>query len=162
VMPDLFEYTDVAVGNEEDADKMFGIHAPGTDVEAGEVDAEAYEYVGEKLMERFSNLDTVCITLRGSISASHNTWSGVLYDGEKLHIGPQYDITHIVDRVGGGDSFASAMIYAILDGRDPQGVVDFAVSGSCLKHTIHGDCNLVSVDEVEDLMKSGGSGRVKR
>ncbi len=162
VMPELVEYIDVAVGNEEDADKVFGIAAPGADVEGGKVEADAYRYVGEKLMERFPNLGTVCITLRGSLSASHNTWSGVLYDGTEMYVGPEYDITHIVDRVGGGDSFAGGMIYAMLAGKSPQEVVDFAVSASCLKHSICGDPNMVSVAEVEHLMKSGGSGRVQR
>ncbi len=162
VMPELVEYIDVAVGNEEDADKVFGIAAPGADVEGGHVEADSYRYVGEKLMERFPNLSTVCITLRGSISASHNTWSGVLYDGSDMYVGPEYDITHIVDRVGGGDSFAAGMIYSMLSGNRPQEVVDFAVSASCLKHSIHGDPNMVSVAEVEHLMESGGSGRVQR
>ncbi len=162
VMPGLVEYIDVAVGNEEDADKVFGIAAPGADVEGGHVEADAYRYVGEKLMERFPNLSTVCITLRGSISASHNTWSGVLYDGSDMYVGPEYDITHIVDRVGGGDSFAAGMIYSMLSGKSPQEILDFAVSASCLKHSIHGDPNMVNVAEVEHLMESGGSGRVQR
>lgn len=162
VMPELVEYTDHAIGNEEDADKVFGIAAPGADVEGGKVEADSYRYVGEKLMERFGNLKSVCITLRGSVSASHNTWSGVLYDGKELYVGPFYEITDIVDRVGGGDSFAAGMISAMLAGKGLQDCLDFAVSASCLKHTIHGDPNMVSVDEVEHLMKSGGSGRVQR
>ncbi len=162
VMPDLVGNIDVAIGNEEDADKVFGIAAPGADVEGGHVEADAYRFVAEKLMERFPNLKTVCITLRGSVSASHNTWSGVLFDGSDLYVGPDYDITHIVDRVGGGDSFGAGMIYSMLNEKSPQECIDFAVAASCLKHTIHGDPNQVSVDEVMHLLKSGGSGRVQR
>lgn len=162
VMPDLVQYTDVSIGNEEDADKVFGIAAPGADVEGGKIDADSYLFVAEKLMEKFPNMSKICITLRSSISASHNDWSGVLYDGKTMYQGPEYQITDIVDRVGGGDSFAGGMIFAMLDGRGLQECVDFAVSASCLKHTISGDVNNVSVSEVEHLMKSGGSGRVQR
>lgn len=164
VMPELVENADVAVGNEEDADKVFGIKAPKSDVEGGKVDAEDYRFVCEKLVERFGNLKKVAITLRGSISASHNTWSGVLYDSasKEMFTGPQYDIVPIVDRVGGGDSFCAGLIYALLSGKSPQDAIDFAVSASCLKHTIIGDANLVSVAEVEGLVKGGGSGRVQR
>ncbi len=162
VMPELVQHVDVAIGNEEDADKVFGIAAPGADVEGGHVQADAYRYVCEKLVERFPSLQTVCITLRGSVSASHNTWSGVLYDGKEMYVGAEYDITHIVDRVGGGDSFAAGIIYSMLSGKGPQESLDFAVAASCLKHTIHGDPNMVSVAEVEHLIKSGGSGRVQR
>ncbi|NLJ36792.1 MAG: sugar kinase [candidate division WS1 bacterium] len=162
VMPELVQHIDVAIGNEEDADKVFGIAAPGADVEGGHVEASAYRYVCEKLIERFPKLHTVCITLRGSLSASHNTWSGVMYKDGEMYVGPEYDITHIVDRVGGGDSFAGGMIYSLLAGKAPQDCVDFAVSASCLKHTIVGDPNMVTVAEVEHLIKSGGSGRVQR
>ena len=162
VMPDLVALCDVAIGNEEDADKVFGIKAPGADVEGGKVEAEAYRAVAEGLVERFPSLKKVAITLRGSVSASHNTWSGVLYQDGEMVVGPLYDITHIVDRVGGGDSFMGGLIFAMLDGRDAQGCIDFAVAASCLKHTIHGDFNLVTVSEVEGLLKGGGGGRVQR
>lgn len=162
VMPDLVKHCDIAIGNEEDAEKVFGIKAAGADVEAGKVDAESYRGVAEQLMERFPNLQKVAITLRGSLSASHNTWSGLLYQEGQMFVGPQYDITHIVDRVGGGDAFVGGLIFALLEGRDPQACIDFAVAASCLKHTIHGDFNLVSVAEVEALLKGGGSGRVQR
>jgi len=162
VMPELVKHCDIAIGNEEDAEKVFGIKAAGADVEAGKVDAESYRGVAEQLMERFPNLQKVAITLRGSLSASHNTWSGLLYQEGQMFVGPQYDITHIVDRVGGGDAFVGGLIFALLEGRDPQACIDFAVAASCLKHTIHGDFNLVSVAEVEALLKSGGSGRVQR
>jgi len=162
VMPELVALCDVAIGNEEDADKVFGIKAEGADVESGQVDAECYRGVAEGLVAKFPSLKTVAITLRGSISASHNTWSGILYQGGDMFVGPFYDITHIVDRVGGGDSFVGGLIFATLDGREPQACLDFAVAASCLKHSIHGDFNLVSVAEVEGLLKGGGGGRVQR
>ena len=162
VMPDLVALCDVAIGNEEDADKVFGIKASGADVEGGKVEADSYREVAEGLVARFPSLQQVAITLRGSISASHNTWSGILYQGGEMFVGPQYDITHIVDRVGGGDSFMGGLVFAMLDGRDPQACIDFAVAASCLKHSIHGDFNLVTVKEVEGLLKGGGGGRVQR
>ncbi len=162
VMPELVKYVDVAIGNEEDADKVFGIRAPKSNVEAGELDAEGYRYVADKMMERFPNLNKVAITLRGSLSASHNTWSAVLYNGDDFLQGPSFDITPIVDRVGGGDSFGAGLIYCLLHGKDDRDALDFAVASSCLKHTMHGDANLVSVEEVEDLLERGGGGRVRR
>jgi 2-dehydro-3-deoxygluconokinase len=142
---------------------VFGIHAPDTDVTSGEVDAEKYRTVCEQLSERFPNLKTIAITLRGSISASHNTWSGILWDNGKIYVAPDFDITHIVDRVGGGDSFMGGLIYGLLSyGDDHQKALDFAVAASCLKHTIYGDFNLVTVDEVEKLMGGDASGRVAR
>jgi 2-dehydro-3-deoxygluconokinase len=106
----------------------------------------------------------VAITLRGSISASHNTWSGVLYDAasKKMHVGKPYDMTHIVDRVGGGDAFAAGLIHSLRTGAADADAVEFAVAASCLKHSIVGDSNLVTVDMVKELVKSGGSGRVQR
>jgi 2-dehydro-3-deoxygluconokinase len=163
VMSELIRNCDIAIGNEEDADKVFGIKAPETDIVSGKIDPQRYKYVAEELMKKFPNLKKVAITLRGSISASHNTWSGVLYDGERLYIAPQYDITHIVDRVGGGDAFAAGLIYGFLTYKeDIQQIVNFAVAASCLKHTIVGDFNLVSIDEVIKLMGGDTSGRVSR
>ena len=163
VMHDLVALSDVAIGNEEDAEKVFGIHAPDTDVTAGVVDAEKYQYVCEKLAERFPTLKTIAITLRGSISASHNSWSAVLWHQGEMLIGPQFEITHIVDRVGGGDSFMGGLIYGLLTYKeDRQKALDFAVSASALKHTIFGDFNLVNVAEVEKLMSGDASGRVSR
>jgi 2-dehydro-3-deoxygluconokinase len=163
VMEELVANSDVAIGNEEDAEKVFGIHPPGTDVTSGELDAEKYRYVCEKLSERFPRLKTIAITLRGSISASHNTWSAVLWQGENLYFGPNFDITHIVDRVGGGDSFMAGLIYGLTTfGEDFQKAIDFSVAASALKHTIMGDFNLVTVDEVEKLMSGDASGRVSR
>ena len=163
VMGELVKYADIAIGNEEDAEKVFGIKAPGVDVLKGKVEAEKYLYVAKELMKRFPNLSKVAITLRGSISASHNTWSGVLYDGENFYTAPTYDITHIVDRVGGGDAFAAGLIYGLLKfGDDLQRVLNFAVASGCLKHTIIGDANIVSVEEVEKIASGIVSGRVSR
>jgi 2-dehydro-3-deoxygluconokinase len=163
VMPDLVKHCDIILGNEEDAEKVFGIKPNGTDISTGHVGADIYESVCIKLKKQFPEAKKVIITLRGSINADHNTWSGVLYDGKKLFEAPLYHITHIVDRVGGGDSFMGGLIYGLLTyPGDDQKALNFAVAASCLKHTIHGDFNLVSVSEVEQLMKGDGSGRVVR
>lgn len=163
IMPELVRHCDIAIGNEEDADKVFGIRAPETDVAAGKVEADKYRHVCEELAKRFPNLETIAITLRGSISASHNTWSGVLWDAGEFYTAPTYDITHIVDRVGGGDSFMGGLIYGLRTyGEDRQKALNFAVAASCLKHSIFGDFNLVSVAEVEKLMGGDVSGRVSR
>jgi 2-dehydro-3-deoxygluconokinase len=162
VMAELVQYADVAIGNEEDADKVFGIKAAETDVTSGKIDAARYEEVCRQLVARFPGLKRVAITLRGSLSASHNSWSGVLYEGGKLYTARTYDITHIVDRVGGGDSFSAGLIHGLRTYGDPQKALDFAVAASCLKHTIFGDYNMVSVDEVEKLMGGDASGRVSR
>jgi len=163
VMSELVEYCDVAIGNEEDAAKVFGIHAPDTDVTSGELDAETYQFVCQGLAERFPNLQTIAITLRGSLSASHNTWSAVLWNNGQMYFGPTYDITHIVDRVGGGDSFVVGLIYGLLTYKDnTQKAINFAIAASALKHTIFGDFNLVTVAEVEKLMGGDASGRVSR
>ncbi|TFG13069.1 MAG: sugar kinase [Promethearchaeota archaeon] len=163
IMPELIKYCNIAIGNEEDADKVLGIRAPDTDVTSGEIDANKYKIVVQEIMKTFPNLKYVAITLRGSISASHNTWSGVLYDGKQMYIGPQYNITHIVDRVGGGDSFMAGLIYGLLTNKnDPQFALRFALAASCLKHTIFGDFNLVSLEEVIKLMEGDTSGRVSR
>lgn len=130
---------------------------------AGKVNAAEFESVCTQLMQRFPRARKVIITLRGSINANHNTWGGVLYDGKQLFQSPRYDITHIVDRVGGGDSFMGGLIYGLLTyPQDDQQALNFAVAASCLKHTIYGDYNEVTVKEVENLMKGDGSGRVSR
>jgi 2-dehydro-3-deoxygluconokinase len=163
VMPELVQGCDVILGNEEDAAMALDIHPDGVDVTKGEVDAEAYLSVSKKIMEQVPRCKKVITTLRGSISASHNTWSGVLYDGKSLYKAPEYDITHIVDRVGGGDSFMGGLIYGLLTyGEDLQAALNFAVAASCLKHTIYGDYNRVTVAEVEKLMGGDASGRVSR
>ncbi len=164
VMPALVECCDVILGNEEDAEKVFGIKPEGFDAAAtqGEVDAAAFRSVCSQLMARFPRAKKVVITLRGSINADHNTWGGVLFDGETLYRSPRYDITDIVDRVGGGDSFMGGLIYGLVTYDDDQRALNFAAAASALKHTIYGDFNMVSVAEVENLMKGDGSGRVAR
>ncbi|MFS8616333.1 MAG: sugar kinase [Solitalea sp.] len=163
VMPALVEGCDVILGNEEDAEKVFGIHPEGADVTSGHVDAAGYESVCRQLMQRFPRAKKVIITLRGSINANHNSWSGVLFDGNQLFTAPTYQITHIVDRVGGGDSFMGGLIYGLLTYEgDDQKALNFAAAASCLKHTIRGDYNRVTVAEVEKLMAGDASGRVSR
>lgn len=165
VMPALVEGCDVILGNEEDADKVLGIKPEGFDVTStgGQIDQRRFQSVGEQLMKRFPRAKKVIITLRGSINANHNTWGGVLWDGKTLYQSPRYDITHIVDRVGGGDSFMGGLIYGLLTYTgDDQKALNFAVAASCLKHTIFGDYNQVTVAEVENLMKGDASGRVSR
>lgn len=163
VMEKLVAHCEVILGNEEDAEMVFGIKPQGVDVKSGHVEGAAYESVGKQLMAKFPKAKKVIITLRGSISASHNTWSGVLWDGKKLLEAPTYQITHIVDRVGGGDSFMGGLIYGLIKyPNDDQKALNFAVAASCLKHTIKGDFNRVTVDEVEKLMTGDGSGRVSR
>ena len=165
IMPALVDGCDIVLGNEEDAEKVFHIHPEGFDVSqtGGEVNALEFESVCKQLMNQFPRAKKVIITLRGSINANHNTWGGCLYDGEKLYQSKRYDITHIVDRVGGGDSFMGGLIYGLITFPDnDQQALDFAVAASALKHTIYGDFNLATTDEVEQLMKGDGSGRVSR
>jgi 2-dehydro-3-deoxygluconokinase len=165
VMSDLTSYCDIVLGNEEDAEKHFGIKPEGLDIttQGEHVKAEAFLSVCEQMMKRFPRAKKVITTLRGSISASHNTWAGVLYDGSTLFKTREYQITDIVDRVGGGDSFMGGLIYGLLTyPGDDQNALDFAVAASCLKHTIKGDANLATVDEVNKLMGGDASGRVAR
>lgn len=163
VMPELIEGCDIVLGNEEDAAMVLDIKPEGVNIEGGHVEAEAYRSVSSQIMERFPRVKKVITTLRGSINANHNTWSGVLYDGTNLYTAPTYQITHIVDRVGGGDSFMGGLIYGLLSypGDDAK-ALNFAAAASCLKHTILGDFNQVSVEEVEKLMGGDASGRVSR
>ena len=165
VMPALVECCDVILGNEEDAEKVFGIKPEGFDAAStdGKIDQEQFRSVAQQLMKHFPQARKVIITLRGSINANHNTWGGVLYDGKTLYESPRYDITHIVDRVGGGDSFMGGLIYGLMNyPGDDSRALDFAVAASCLKHTVFGDFNQVTVAEVERLMKGDASGRVSR
>jgi 2-dehydro-3-deoxygluconokinase len=165
VMTDLTSFCDIILGNEEDAEKHFGIKPEGLDIttQGEHVKAEAFLSVCQQMMKKFPNARKVITTLRGSISASHNTWAGVMYDGKTMYKSTEYQITHIVDRVGGGDSFMGGLIYGLLTyPDDDQHALDFAVAASCLKHTIMGDANLVSVDEVMKLMQGDASGRVSR
>ena len=163
VMPELIAGTDIILGNEEDAAMVLGILPEGVEVTSGHVDAGAYVSVSQQIIQRFPRVTKVITTLRGSVSASHNTWSGVLWDGLKLFEAPVYQITHIVDRVGGGDSFMAGLIYGLLTWPDDQQrALEFAVAASCIKHTIYGDFNRVTVEEVMKLMQGDGSGRVAR
>jgi 2-dehydro-3-deoxygluconokinase len=163
VMPAMVSLCDVAICNEEDAEKVFGIKAPEVDVTSGKVDAEQYRNVAERVVERFPNLKTIAFTLRGSISASHNTWSGVLWQNGHFYTGRMYDISPIIDRVGGGDAFSGGLIYALRKvPADPRYALEFAIGASCLKHSIVGDFNAVSADEVEKLIAGDASGRVSR
>lgn len=160
VMGELMQYVDVCIANEEDADKVFGIKPDHNDVDSGKLNREGYIDVAKKLSERFG-CEKVAITLRESISANDNNWAAMLYDGEKAYFSKKYAV-HIVDRVGGGDSFGAGLIYSLLSGVDMQDTIEFAVAASCLKHTIEYDFNRVTVDEVKALVKGGGSGRVQR
>jgi len=164
VMPELVRGCDLILGNEEDAEKEFGIKPEGFDAEHsdGSIDQTRFESVCRQLMARFPRCRKVAVTLRGSINANHNTWGGVIFDGETLRESRRYDITHIVDRVGGGDSFMGGLIYGLLTWQDDQRAIDFAAAASCLKHTISGDYNQVTVKEVESLMSGNASGRVAR
>lgn len=159
-MTKLMPYVDILVANEEDAEKVFGIKAENTNVETGSLDVEGYKAVADKLASSFG-FEMVAITLRESISASDNGWSGILYDGTQFYQGPNYMI-RIVDRVGGGDSFCAGLIYSLISGYEPQEAINFAVAASALKHTIEGDFNVVDVEEVRKLMKGDASGRVQR
>ena len=160
VMGELMQYVDVCIANEEDAEKVFGIKADDSDISGGKLSREGYKKVAAELSRRFV-FDKVAITLRGSISASDNTWAAMLYDGEDYYFSKSYPV-HIVDRVGGGDSFGGGLIYALLEGYKPGDAVEFAAAASCLKHSIEGDFNHVSVSEVKALMGGDGSGRVQR
>ncbi len=164
IMTPLVALCDVILGNEEDAEKHFGLHPEEVDVTQGDsVSTAAFESVCKQMMQKFPKAKKVIITLRGSISASHNSWAGVLHNGKELFESNTYQITDIVDRVGGGDSFMGGLIYGLLTYQgDDQKALDFAVAASCLKHTIKGDANLVSIDEVEKLMGGDASGRVAR
>jgi 2-dehydro-3-deoxygluconokinase len=163
VMTKLVENCDVLIGNEEDADKVFGIKSPNVDVTAGKVSCAEYVYVCDEIHNKFPSLETIAITVRGSLSASHNTWGGLMWQNNQIYQAPIYDITHIIDRVGGGDSFMGGLIYGLLTkNEDPQKVLNFAVAASALKHTCFGDFNLATISEVETLAKGDGSGRVIR
>lgn len=165
IMTELTSYCDIILGNEEDAEMHFGIKPEGLDIttQGDQIKADAFLSVCKQMMKKFPKANRVITTLRGSISASHNTWAGILYDGKTLFESPQFQITHIVDRVGGGDSFMGGLIYGLLTYPDEnQKALNFAVAASCLKHTIKGDANLVSIAEVEKLMGGDASGRVAR
>ena len=161
IMTALLEYVDILFTNEEEVETVLGIKAKGTDVAAGKLDQVGYQDVARRLCEKFA-LQYVSITLRGSVSATINDWSGMIFDGNKFYHSKEYHIDHIVDRIGGGDAFSSGIIYGLLTGMPLQETVDFAAAASCLKHTIHRDFNLVTLEEVRALMQGGGGGRIQR
>lgn len=160
VMGELCRYVDVCIANEEDAADVFGIHAANTDVTSGQVNHEGYKAVARQLADRFG-FGKVAITLRESLSANDNLWSAMLYDGTDYYFSKKYKM-HIVDRVGGGDSFGGGLIAAVLWDYEPQSVIEFAVAASCLKHSVEGDFNMVSMEEVTKLAGGDASGRVQR
>jgi len=161
VMRELVKYVDVVIANEEDVQMTLGIQA-AVDVNSGSLDSAQYQTLTGKVLENYPELKAIAITLRESKSASHNGWSACLNDRQAFLVSRHYDITHIVDRVGGGDSFAGGLIYGFLELPTHQDALEFAVAASCLKHSVPGDFNRTTVDEVNVLLKSGGSGRVQR
>ncbi|MEA5050284.1 MAG: sugar kinase [Oscillospiraceae bacterium] len=159
-MTKLVKFVDVCIANEEDAKDVFGIAAAQTDISAGKLSAEGYKSVAKQLADTFG-FEKVAITLRGSISANDNVWAAMLYNGSEYLFSKSYNV-RIVDRVGGGDSFGAGLIYGIRAGKSDRDALEFAVAASCLKHSIEGDMNMVSAEEVEKLAQGDGSGRVQR
>ena len=160
VMSEICKHVDYCIANEEDAKDVFGIEADNTDINSGKLDREGYISVAKKLTDKF-NFKGVAITLRESLSANDNNWSAMLYDNGQAYFSKRYSM-HIVDRVGGGDSFGAGLIYSLINEYEPQKAIEFAVAASCLKHSIEGDYNMVSVKEVETLAGGNASGRVQR
>lgn len=160
VMSDLMQYVDVCIGNEEDAEDVFGIAPSENNINGGKLNKDGYIEVAKKLKEKF-NFEKVAITLRESMSANDNNWSAMLYSNGEVNFSNVYSL-HIVDRVGGGDSFSAGLIYGLLSNMQDKNTLEFAVASSALKHTIEGDYNRISIEEVESLLKNGGNGRVQR
>jgi 2-dehydro-3-deoxygluconokinase len=160
-MPELVKLVDVCIANEEDCQKCINVHVD-IDVESGNLEREKYRELGERVLASYPNLKMLAVTLRESKSASNNGWSACLYDGKDFLLSRRYEITNIVDRVGGGDSFAAGLIYGLNRLASHQQALEFAVAASCLKHSIPGDFNRFTVEEVEALVKGGGAGRVQR
>jgi 2-dehydro-3-deoxygluconokinase len=161
VMSELFRHVDIGIANEEDCQAALGLHVEA-DVHSGKLEAEQYQKLAETVLDRYPNLKLMAITLRESKSASHNGWSACLHDRRDFLVSGYYDITHIVDRVGGGDSFAGGLIYGLLTMSDHRDALEFAVAASCLKHSVYGDFARITNAEVQGLLKGGGSGRVQR
>ncbi len=157
----LLKLTDVCIANEEDCQKSINIHVD-IDVESGSLEREKYEELADRVLSTYPNLKALAITLRESKSASHNGWSACLHTGDRFFLSKQYEITHIVDRVGAGDSFAAGLIYSMSQSKEPSEALEFAVAASCLKHSIPGDFNRFTESEVDALITGGGSGRVQR
>lgn len=161
VMQELVRFVDVIIANEEDCQKCLNIQVDA-DVESGHLSADTYRDLSDKVLEQYPNVSKIAITMRESLSADHNRWSATLNDRDRFMVSRKYEITNIVDRVGGGDSFATGLIYGLSQLDDPQDALEFAVATSCLKHSINGDLPLLTVQEVNGLLKDGGSGRVQR
>ena len=161
VMPDLLRLTDHCIANEEDCQKAINIHID-IDVESGQLEHQMYQELAERVLATYDNLKTLAITLRESKSASHNGWSACLYGNGKFHLSKRYEITHIVDRVGAGDSFAAGLIHGLSHGKEPAEALEFAVAASCLKHSLAGDFSRFTEEDVNGLLEGGGSGRVQR
>jgi 2-dehydro-3-deoxygluconokinase len=162
VMPELVKLVDICIANEEDCQKCINVHVD-IDVESGSLERQKYQELCERVLATYPNLKMLAVTLRESRSASHNGWSACLHDGKAFLLSKQYEITHIVDRVGGGDSFAAGLIYGLTHGSGAQQeALEFAVAASCLKHSIPGDFNRFTLEEVQALLSGGGSGRVQR
>ena len=161
VMSPLMSHVDVLIGNEEDSELVFGIKAANTNVTAGTIDVAAYKEVAIQLVNRFK-FKFVATTLRESVTASHNWWSGILFDGKAVHVSKKYEIIPIVDRIGAGDAFSGGLIYGVISGMSLPDALEFAVAASCLKHSIPGDFNLVNRHEVMELVNGDGTGRVQR
>jgi 2-dehydro-3-deoxygluconokinase len=161
VMSELAKYVDIAIANEEDVQKSLGVSVD-VDVESGELDSEKYRALGEKVLALYPNMQMIAITLRESRSADWNGWSACLNDGKEFYLSKKYEIRDIIDRVGGGDSFAGGLIYGLCNYREKQDALEFAVAASCLKHSVIGDFNRVGVSDVTKLMSGDGSGRVQR
>lgn len=164
VMPELVKGCDLIMGNEEDCEKVFGIKPKNFDADhtCGDINHESFLSVCQQMMKMFPRCKKMAVTLRGAINANHNTWTGILYDGTQLYHSAKYDITDIVDRVGGGDSFMGGLIFGLLHYKDNQKALDFATAASAYKHTLKGDFNWGTVEDVESLMNGNVSGRVKR
>jgi len=160
-MSELVKYVDYAIANEEDCQKSLGVKID-VDVHSGKLDQAQYKLLAEKVLATYPNLKNIAITLRESFSASHNGWSACLHDRENFYVSNRYDITHIVDRVGGGDAFGGGLIYGLLNLPSAKEALEFAVAASCLKHSVPGDFNRFTKAEVLALIKEGGSGRVQR
>ena len=161
VMRELAKYVDVAIANEEDVQKSLEITVD-VNVESGELDREKYRALGNKVLEAYPNMKCIAITLRESHSADWNGWAACLNDGKDFYVSKKYEIRDIIDRVGGGDSFAGGLIYGLNNYEDKQSALEFAVAASCLKHSVIGDFNRVSVSDVAKLMGGDGTGRVQR
>lgn len=161
VMPELFQYVDVGIANEEDCQMTLGLKLD-VDVHSGALDRDQYRKLTDMVLEKYPNLEAIAVTLRESHSASHNGWAACLNNRKEFLVSKHYDITHIVDRVGGGDCFAGGLVYGLNALGSHQEALEFAVAASCLKHSIPGDFNRFTADEVHALIKGGGSGRVQR